>query len=166
MRKAILSLACLLCGGACVAPVAVAQEIPRRFPQDDPRRFPQEIPRWFPQENPGAFGPVPTGLWRLELDEELDGRVRANAQAGVLRLRVIHNRIFGQPADDDPDRARLAGEVVPGRATVVNWRQDNANIEGFTQFCTGRVVRAGLIVGTWYDTMGKAGDFVLSFGQR
>jgi hypothetical protein len=138
MWKATVLLACFVVVGTCLAPAATAQEV----------------------------GPVPSGVWRLELDEELDGRVRGNAQTGVIRLRVIHNRIFGQPADDDPDRARLTGEIVPSRAPVVTWRQDNANIEGSSTFCTGRVVRGGVIVGTWYDTQGKAGDFVLTFVQR
>lgn len=109
---------------------------------------------------------VPSGVWKLEVRDRVDGELRGEARSVPLRLRVIRNRVSGHPADDEPDRARLAGEVVVGKATVVTWRQDNSNIEGYSSFCTGRVIEKGKIVGTWHDTEGQSGDFVLSFEKK
>lgn len=113
-----------------------------------------------------AEEPVPSGVWTLEVRDRVDGELQGEARSLPLRLQVIRNRVSGHPADDEPDRARLAGEVVVGRATVVTWRQDNSNIEGYSSFCTGRVVGKGKIVGTWHDTEGQSGDFVLSFEKK
>jgi hypothetical protein len=109
---------------------------------------------------------VPSGVWKLEVRDRVDGELQGEARSVPLRFRVIRNRVSGHPADDEPDRARLTGEVVVGKATVVTWRQDNSNIEGYSSFCTGRVVENGKIVGTWHDTEGQSGDFVLSFQKK
>ena len=118
------------------------------------------------QEKAQVDDPVPSGVWKLEVTDRVDGEPKGEARTQSLRLRVIRSRVSGQPADDDADRARLAGEVVVGKATVVTWRQDNSNIEGYTQFCTGRVVEKGKVVGTWHDTEGQSGDFVLTFEKK
>ena len=109
---------------------------------------------------------VPSGVWKMEVRDRVDGEVKGEARTQSYRLRVIRNRVFGQPADDEPDRARLSGEIVVGKATVVTWRQDNSNIEGYSSFFTGRVVEKGRIVGTCYDTEGNTSEIVLTFDKK
>ena len=142
MWKAIVAVACVLVAGAYVGSPVTAQD---KTPVEEL---------------------LPSGVWKLEVTDRVDGERQGDPRSQLLQLRVIRNRVTGHPADDEPDRARLAGEVVVGKATVLTWRQDNSNIEGYSQFCTGKVVEKGKVVGTWHDTEGQSGDFVLTFEKK
>lgn len=101
-------------------------------------------------------------VWECRKDNQLNGKLDGDIRSQLWRIRCINDRIFGYPADDEPDRARLAGEVVVGKVPVVSWRQDNSNYAKYSQFWTGIWKDKNHIVGTWHDTEGQVGDFILT----
>jgi hypothetical protein len=122
----------------------------------------------------GSPGPIPAGergsknllpanaVWERRLDERLDGRLRGKILKDKFRIMVRNNKLTGHP-EGDKRRAQVAGEIVAGQPPIVYWRQDNNNPElrPYTQIFSGKLVAEGRIVGTWYGTTGRSGDFEL-----
>ncbi len=126
-------------------------------------------------QSTGAQEPKDTGLlpgnavWVRRLDTKLDGKLQGEIAAEEWRVIVKNDKLSGHPLEGKKSRAELSGEVVDGQGDsppVVHWRQDNSNIKGYTQVFSGHRVEVGRIVGTWYDTDGRSGDFELVLQKK
>jgi hypothetical protein len=101
------------------------------------------------------------GEWKERYDVVLDGEVKGETKEFRWKLSVRNLRITGIPAEfkegDAGTDHRLSGEVVDGEVAVVSLRQDGP--KGYVRFLNGKCSEKGRIVGTWYDTSGRSGDF-------
>ena len=110
----------------------------------------------------------PDAVWVMKYDDKLDGEVKAKPGGEVRwRVAVRNGKVAGSLADakaNDPKDHRLAGEVSPGKPSIVSFRQDGPG--GLVCVYAGRVVAADRIVGTWFDNRGGSGDFEVEAEKR
>jgi hypothetical protein len=109
-------------------------------------------------------------VWELRYDFKVDGELKdENETKPRWRIAVVNNHITGVQAETkegDTNIHRLTGEVVDGETPAVFLRQDGQQPKGYVSFHTGLRVDEGRIVGTWYDTRGKSGDFELTVVKK
>lgn len=101
------------------------------------------------------------GAWKMRFDYRLDGELKdAKDRGGApLRLKVDKGHITCRDG-----KFSFTGEVVAGKVPIINLRQDGP--DGFVSFYTGKLVKKGRIVGTWYNTIDRSGDFELVLQEK
>ena len=103
-------------------------------------------------------------VWELRYDEKLDGRLHdVNENKPRWRVVVVNKQIFGALADGQAYTAihRITGEISKNGVkspTVVSFQQVSQKPAGYKSWYSG-FYENGKIVGTWFDTRGKKGDF-------
>lgn len=108
-----------------------------------------------------AAGPDLSGTWTKTYDFSLDGSVSG---------KTSRNQVTISAAGDGTYTARYSGNLSANRSTFAGaYVNGSANIVTITQvdgsyvaIIAGQLQSDGSIVGTWYDSLGNAGDIVLT----
>jgi hypothetical protein len=94
------------------------------------------------------------GVWKARFDGRLDGELKGAREVSPIRITVRNNRISWREGDHV-----FAGEISAGTTPLVTIRQDGPN--GFVAVHSGKLVKEGHIVTTWFNNQGGSGDFEL-----
>jgi hypothetical protein len=112
---------------------------------------------------PAAAFPA-DATWVLRSDRKLDGRVDESRQEDRITLRakgdVVAGEYVGQKAQGKENGSRFGGEVThaPAGTPLLTLRQTD---KWYAATYAGRLVGEGRVVGCWFDSDGRAGDFEL-----
>jgi hypothetical protein len=100
-----------------------------------------------------------SGIWTITTDVTPDGTVTP-VVTGHLNLNSHLNKFVGTYSDIPGNDSIFEGETYPGQVTpVITFRQLGGS---WNAVYTGIKVGATLYRGTWYDTLGRSGDFELA----
>jgi len=119
------------------------------------------------EKEPSTPLPPPTVLparetWTMFWDDAVDGHVPDREKSCEIDLRirngVVAGAFVGTVMGDERDAA-FSGEMIElGAARLFTMRQDE---QGYAVAYAGRLDSQGHVQGTWYDTRGCRGDFVM-----
>lgn len=108
------------------------------------------------------------GIWKLEMDDKLDGMLDPNtASTHEFRISVINNRLIG--TNTHPDWVKvgiMTGEITTGDMPIIFIRQDGTGRKGEVRYYCGKQVKDGVFEGTFYQSLGGAGDFRLTLQKE
>lgn len=103
------------------------------------------------------------GKYKIYWDDKVDGKTHSTEEKSCdIKIRVVGEEVFGEfvgPIAGQNRKASITGRLESGEDSVklFTFRQRE---EGYT--CSYQLVLGtGSFVGTWYDTKGRSGDFLL-----
>ena len=104
------------------------------------------------------------GIWKLEMDDKVDGTLDPNTTGThEFRISVVNNRLVGTNTHPDWTKVgHMTGEVTPGDTPIIFIRQDGTGRKGEVRYYCGKQVKENVFEGTYYQSLGGAGDFRLT----
>ena len=104
------------------------------------------------------------GFWKLEMDDKVDGALDPNTTSThEFRISVINNRLVGVNTNPDWTKVgHMTGEITPGDTPLILIRQDGTGRKGEVRYYCGTLVKDNVFEGTYYQSLGGAGDFRLT----